>query len=333
MPDTLESTAVRFAPRRLGHANLFVGELERSMRFYIDVCGIEEVRREPGIAAGFLSNGNTHHDVGLMQASGETRIGRDGHVQVSSGRGHRAGLNHFGWEMDTEAALVSALKRAKAAGVTIHRLTDHQLSHSVYMFDPEGNLHEFYADALKDWRSIFNPSRKDLISGDWNPEAALPMQEPNWIPEPEQRRVADAVFHPLRITHAGLAVRDLDGMRRFFTGIGGFEVVPGGEAEGIVLLRAAASPGLDLVLIATRDGIEPGLHHTSYEVANEEELLVSERAAREQGIEIELILDRPSKRSILVRDPDRMLVEFYVRRGSAREDLSRANPALRPYLA
>jgi catechol 2,3-dioxygenase len=333
MPDTLQSTAVRFAPRRLGHANLFVGELERSMRFYVDVCGIEEVRREPGIAAGFLSNGSTHHDVGLMQASGAKRIGRDGHVQVSSGRGHVAGLNHFGWEMDTEAALVSAWQRAQAAAVEVHRLTDHQISHSVYMFDPEGNLHEFYADALKNWRSIFNPSREDLVSGDWNPDAAPPMQEPNWDPKPEMRRVPGAVFHPTRVTHAGLAVRDLGGMRAFFTEIGGLEPVPGGEAEGIVLLRGAASPGPDLVLIEARNGIMPGIHHTAYQVASEEELLASERAARDKGIEIELILDRPSKRSIFVRDPDRMLIEFYVRRDAAREDLSRATPALRPYLA
>src|SRR4051812_24150510 len=211
MPDTIETIAVRFAPRRLGHANIFVGDLERSMRFYTDVCGVEEVRREPGIGAGFLSNGATHHDLGLMQASGGTRIGRDGHVQVSSGRGERAGLNHFGWEMDTEAALVAAWKRAAAAGVAIHRLTDHQLSHSVYLFDPEGNLHEFYADALKDWRTIFNPTREDLISGDWDPTAAAPMQEPNWHAKPEVRRVKGAVFHPISITHAGLAVRDLDG--------------------------------------------------------------------------------------------------------------------------
>jgi catechol 2,3-dioxygenase len=333
MPDTLEKTAARFAPRRLGHANLFVGALDRSMRFYVDVCGIEEVRREPGIAAGFLSNGNTHHDVGLMQASGEVRLGRGGHVQVSSGRGHAAGLNHFGWEMDTEAALVAAWKRAKAANVEIHRLTDHQLSHSVYLFDPEGNLHEFYADSLKDWRSIFNPSRDDLISGDWNPEAAAPMQEPNWDPHPERRRVEDAVFHPVRISHAGLVVQDLERMRRFFTEVGGLEPVEGGEAEGIVLLRGFAAAGPSLALIAARDGAAPGLHHASYEVADEEELLASERAAREKGVEIELILDRPAKRSVFVRDPDRMLIEFFARRDGAREDLTRAPAALRPYLA
>ncbi|PYN49060.1 MAG: hypothetical protein DMD95_02100 [Candidatus Rokuibacteriota bacterium] len=50
---------VRFHPRRLGHANLFVSDLDRSMRFYNAVCGLEEVRREPAIRIGFLSNGNT----------------------------------------------------------------------------------------------------------------------------------------------------------------------------------------------------------------------------------------------------------------------------------
>jgi len=45
MAAVLQPTAVRFAPRRLGHANIFVGELERSMRFFNQVCGIEEVRR------------------------------------------------------------------------------------------------------------------------------------------------------------------------------------------------------------------------------------------------------------------------------------------------
>ena len=60
--------AVRFRPRRLGHANLWVGDLEATSGFYNRVLGLEEVRREPEITASFLSNGNTHHDLGLLQA-------------------------------------------------------------------------------------------------------------------------------------------------------------------------------------------------------------------------------------------------------------------------
>ncbi|MDA0261987.1 MAG: VOC family protein [Proteobacteria bacterium] len=98
--------AVMFSPRRIGHANLFVGELKRSMHFYNKIAGFEEVFNEPHIPAGFLSNGNTHHDLGLIQVQkGAQVIGRDGHVQIPTGRGIEAGLNHFGWEMECEKDL------------------------------------------------------------------------------------------------------------------------------------------------------------------------------------------------------------------------------------
>jgi catechol-2,3-dioxygenase len=45
------------SPRRLAHANLFVSNLETSMRFYNKVAGFEEVCRLT-TGAGFLSNGN-----------------------------------------------------------------------------------------------------------------------------------------------------------------------------------------------------------------------------------------------------------------------------------
>ena len=48
---------VVFSPRRIGHANLFVGDLEKSMHFYGAICGFEEVFREEHIGAGFLSGG------------------------------------------------------------------------------------------------------------------------------------------------------------------------------------------------------------------------------------------------------------------------------------
>ena len=48
-----------FRPRRLGRANLFARHLERSVNFYSRVCGVQLVRREPGIEAAFHTNGNT----------------------------------------------------------------------------------------------------------------------------------------------------------------------------------------------------------------------------------------------------------------------------------
>ena len=78
---TRDVPKVDFKPRRLGHVNLYVGDLNSSTDFYTNVAGIELVRREPGIDAVFVSNGNTHHDVALMQCKG----GADGTWRLRSG--------------------------------------------------------------------------------------------------------------------------------------------------------------------------------------------------------------------------------------------------------
>jgi hypothetical protein len=45
-------------------------------------------------------------------------------------------------------------------------------------------------------------------------------------------------------------------------------------------------------------------------VLDETKLLAAERKASSSGADIEMILDRPHKRSVFVRDPDQMLIEF-----------------------
>ena len=54
-------------PRRLTHANLFVADMERSMDFYRSVIGLDESYRRTNLRAGFLTNGNSHHDIAVME--------------------------------------------------------------------------------------------------------------------------------------------------------------------------------------------------------------------------------------------------------------------------
>lgn len=299
--------AVHFRPRRLGHANLFVTNLDRSMDFYNRVCGLEEVRREPGISAGFLTNGNTHHDVGLIEVGDDTRSGIGGYTQVAKSRMKGAGLNHLGWELDNEKQLVEAYQRALAADVKIHRTTDHQISHSVYVFDPEGNLNEFYADAMHDWRTVFNPDREDLVSNHWDPLEAPPSAEPKYDPDPDLRRVDGAVFNSLRITHAVLVARDLARLRRFYEDVGGLEPV---YEQGSFVCLKGTSARYDLVLFQAREGLAPGLHHVCFEVRNDS-LADGEAALSGMGFDTERRIENDSKRSIFVKDPDGIGVEFY----------------------
>jgi catechol 2,3-dioxygenase len=318
--------AARFSPRRLGHANLFVTDLDRSMTFYNRVCGLEEVRREPGIAAGFLTNGNTHHDIGLMEVGKEARVGVGGHTQVAESRMKRAGLNHLGWELENEKQLVEAYERAVAAGVEIHRTTDHQISHSVYVFDPEGNLNEFYADAMDDWRTVFNPDREDLISGHWDPLAAPRDTRPRYSPNPDLRQVEGAAFHSLRITHAVLVAKDLERLRRFYEDVGG--LTPVSEApDGAFLCLKGTSARYDLVLFPEREGLAPGLHHVAFEVGDAD-LEPGAEMLKSLGFEAERRFEIESKRSIFVKDPDGIGIEFYTPGARVGDiDIARAGPA------
>ena len=82
-----------FRPRRIGHTNIFVGDLDRSMDFYRNVVGIEEAWRRENICAGFVTNGNTHHDVGM--------------VDVVNPQFHdrRPDLFHVAFELETQVDL------------------------------------------------------------------------------------------------------------------------------------------------------------------------------------------------------------------------------------
>ncbi len=64
-PVVKETASHFWRPRRLGHANIFIGSYERAADYYHDVVGFREVYRQPNNMAAFMSNGNTYHDLGL----------------------------------------------------------------------------------------------------------------------------------------------------------------------------------------------------------------------------------------------------------------------------
>ena len=135
-----------FRARRLGHANLFVTDVERSLDFYHRVVGIEEVYRKASptdlqgpAVGGFLSNGNTHHDIAVFR-----------HPSAPA-------LNHLAFELECEADLIEGYRAAADAGTTF-RVSDHHITRSLYTRDPDGNGIEIYSDSTKEWRK--NPRRR-----------------------------------------------------------------------------------------------------------------------------------------------------------------------------
>jgi catechol-2,3-dioxygenase len=138
--------------KELGHLVLYVRDLERSAHFYRDVLGwrpITDPDNNPmnlPAAAFSAPSGRTHHELLLIE------VGADA-APIPAGR--RVGLYHFGLKVgDSDDELRAALAALKEHGVTIYGASDHTVTHSLYIADPDGNEIEIYVDVPDvDWRS------------------------------------------------------------------------------------------------------------------------------------------------------------------------------------
>lgn len=129
----------------LGHVVLYVRDLERSRRFYEQVLGWSLVGSPEGMPAAAFSSGRTHHELLLIE------VGPDA---APIPRGRRVGLYHFGLKVGTtDAELQEALDTLRRHDVTVVGATDHGVTHSLYIQDPDGNEIELYIDVQPEtWR-------------------------------------------------------------------------------------------------------------------------------------------------------------------------------------
>src|SRR5437016_4874997 len=124
--------------RYLGHVVFYVKDLERSLKFYRDLLGFQEVGRAFGGAAAALTSGRTHHELLLIESGDATPVPRGRHL----------GLYHIGIKIgDSLEELRGAKADLEKAGVAIDGMSDHTVSQSLYLADPDGNEVELYVDA------------------------------------------------------------------------------------------------------------------------------------------------------------------------------------------
>jgi catechol-2,3-dioxygenase len=143
--------------KELGHVVLYVSDIAASRRFYGEILGFPEIPTDFAGAAAF-STGRTHHEMLLIEVG-------PGATPIPSGR--RVGMYHIGLKVgDTDDELRAALAELQAAGVEVVGASDHTVTHSLYLKDPDGNEVEVYVDVDSvDWRSdpsLFNAPIKPL---------------------------------------------------------------------------------------------------------------------------------------------------------------------------
>jgi catechol-2,3-dioxygenase len=140
--------------QELGHIVLYVRDVQRSAAFYREVLGWRQIMptENEGNGVGFPAaafsapSGRTHHELLLIE------VGDDA-AAVPAGK--RIGLYHFGLKIgDSDDELRDALRQLEAAGATVVGASDHTVTHSLYIEDPDGNEIELYVDvAGVDWKT------------------------------------------------------------------------------------------------------------------------------------------------------------------------------------
>ena len=121
------------SPVRLNHAVLFVADLERAERFYVEQFGMVVTAREPRANAAFLRlprSGN-HHDLGLFGVGPAAPPPQRGGI----------GLYHLAWQVDTVDELADARTALAEAGALTGE-SSHGATKSLYGADPDGNEFE-----------------------------------------------------------------------------------------------------------------------------------------------------------------------------------------------
>jgi catechol 2,3-dioxygenase len=297
---TSPSPGAIFKPRRIGHVNYWVNNLEEMAAFYRDVVGIQEAYRREAIKAIFLSNGNTYHDVAFMD------------VASPRGAGKVPGLHHFSLELACEADLVAGYLACQAHGFAFDFTISADVTRSAYGSDPDGNRFEVYADVTRNWRA----ERSGAVSSGgrpWTPGESPPLTEPCFPVNPPIVSVEGAVFQPVRVSHAVLVAHRFEAMVQHYTRVAGLKPLVGDADSAFVVLGGTLDEET-LTLFRDRGIRKPGLHHTGYQLKDEAAFDAAKQRLRERGMVPVIEIEHPTRRSLYLLDPAGQRLQFYVDR-------------------
>lgn len=165
----------------LGHVVLYVRELNRSRHFYRDVLGWDEIQGgfPLGVPAAAFTSGRTHHELLLIEVGASA-------APIPQGR--RVGMYHFGLKVgDSDDDLRDVAVDLAEHDIPIRGATDHTITHSLYIADPDGNEIELYVDVLpaEEWSNpaaIFAPIRPLHLAGGAPPDRQQPGPAPGSTP-------------------------------------------------------------------------------------------------------------------------------------------------------
>lgn len=199
----------------IGRVRLRVGDLGRALAFYRDVLGFG-VSRDEGDRVALAAGGNSG---GRTGAAGRELLV----LEERPGIGHRpsrpvtTGLYHVAFLVPDRRSLGRALLGLRQAGYPLRGMSDHAVSESLYLDDPDGNGLEIYGDRP---RSMW-PVRDGVVQMTVDPmDVAGVLASGRERPEPWTGLPTDTVTGHLHFT-----VSRLEPSVAFYRDVIGFEIM------------------------------------------------------------------------------------------------------------
>lgn len=194
---------------RPGHVHLTVADLDRQLEFYQKVIGLKLHWRE-GASAGLGSG-----------AADLLRLTEDRNARRLRGT---TGIYHFAILLPSRRELARVIARLFSLRYQNYP-TDHIMTKTTYLDDPEGNNIELYADTPEDGTMSFANGKAETRRADGTfSDGREPLDVEALFQEltPDDR-LDQPMPHGTRIGHLHLYVADLDATLRFYHEILGFD--------------------------------------------------------------------------------------------------------------
>ncbi|REE69568.1 catechol 2,3-dioxygenase [Paenibacillus taihuensis] len=200
----MSSAAAIAAETRIGLVQLRVSDLERSIRFYCEIVGLQLIDRQEGTAA-----------LGVPDASQPLLQLREIPGAMPRPRRSGAGLYHFALLVPDRKSLGLSLRHLQGTGIHIGH-SDHLVSEALYIADPDNNGIEIYRD-------------RPRSSWKWDEQGHVQM---GLDPIDQEGLLAEAGDSPWNglpagttVGHIHLHVTELPTTEHFYIDVLGFDIV------------------------------------------------------------------------------------------------------------
>jgi len=286
---------------RLGMVELTVADLDRQVDFYQRVVGLRLHRR----GDGWASLGAGGEDLlRLVERAGARRV-----------RG-TTGLYHVAIRLPARRDLARVIARLLGLGHPNYP-TDHVMTETTYLDDPEGNGIEIYVDTPEDGRWSFDDGTFAAWDAEGNPRSGRDPLDLDLLLR--ELRPGDVLAEPLpgatRIGHVHLHVADLAASVRFYHEVLGFDLMGIADRWGMAFVSAGGYHHHIGLNTWVGEGAPPppegslGLRHFTIVAPDAAEVERLRERLTEAGIGIEttdqgLLLRDPSRNGLLVRSAE-----------------------------